>query len=92
MGPFLSILSLTTAFEVSTIIPTLESNEEVRDKEAAWDDTISKKKHQEQNLSSLAPTAALLTTAVGHATNYAGQQNRIDNPVIIHTNISHPKC
>ena len=35
MGPFLSILSLTTAFEVSTIIPTLESNEEVRDKEAA---------------------------------------------------------
>ena len=51
-------------------------NEEVGAKEAAWDDTVSKKKHQEQNLSSLAPTAALLTTAAEHATYYAGHRSR----------------
>ena len=35
MGPFLSILSRTTAFEVRTVIPTLERNAEVGAKEAA---------------------------------------------------------
>lgn len=35
MGPFLSILSVTTAFEVRTVIPTLDRSEEVGAKETA---------------------------------------------------------